>query len=106
MKPNFGGNGEDQKTASTWRFLYVAFCDSQIMPEMSANARRAGRRQLPLCALGRACRSAAVDQAMNMKATQAQLLLAAHLLELGIVTEYEFQFLPDRKFAADLADLE
>ena len=41
-----------------------------------------------------------------MKKSEAQLLLSAHLLELGVVTEYEFQFLEDRKFAFDLADPE
>jgi len=41
-----------------------------------------------------------------VKRSQAQLLLAAHLLELGVGTVFEYQFLEDRKYAADLADLE
>ena len=39
--------------------------------------------------------------------TPAQLLLKAHLLELGLEhahTEFEYKFLSDRKYAFDIAD--
>ena len=36
--------------------------------------------------------------------TESQTLLQIHLLELGIKTEAEVQFMPDRKFRFDLAN--
>jgi hypothetical protein len=38
--------------------------------------------------------------------TPAQLTLQTHLQELGVKTIFEYQFVKERKFAADLADLE
>ena len=38
--------------------------------------------------------------------TPAQLTLKTHLEELGVNTIFEYQFVKERKFSADLADLE
>jgi very-short-patch-repair endonuclease len=38
--------------------------------------------------------------------TPAQRLLQMHLHELGVDTIFEYQFVKERKFAADLADLD
>ena len=37
--------------------------------------------------------------------TPAQLTLQTHLEELGVLTLFEYKFLPDRKYCFDLADL-
>jgi hypothetical protein len=41
-----------------------------------------------------------------VKQTEAQLLLAQHLKELGIATVPEYRFDPERQFRFDLASLE
>lgn len=41
-----------------------------------------------------------------MRLTKAQMLLRTHLQELGIATEAEYQFHPERKWRFDLASLE
>ena len=54
--------------------------------------------------LFKACAALKVGRAVRQ--TEAQLLLAQHLKELGIATVPEYRFDPERQFRFDLASLE
>lgn len=44
----------------------------------------------------------AKDRGVGHKLTAQQVLLGVHLAELGLVHEFEYRFLPDRKFRFDV----
>jgi|SRR6266850_7003247 len=46
------------------------------------------------------------QETRTLMQTEAQILLAVHLAELGIKTVPEYRFDPERQFRFDLADLE